>query len=123
MMKGKKMSPMEAKAKLATLKELMKEMDGMMMDGMKKGKMKVSVMADSPEALKEGLEQAEDVVEGSGEMTSNLPKLGGSMESEDEMEDELEGEEEESDDDSEDLDAKIAELLAKKKAKESKKMI
>lgn len=126
MKSGKKMSPMEAKAKLSTLKSLMKEMDGMMLDGMKNAKgMKVSVMSDSPEGLKEGLEKAEDIVEGDGEMSSNLPKMGKLMESEDEDESEDEemmsdSEEEDSD---EDLDAKIAELLAKKKSKESKRMI
>jgi hypothetical protein len=120
---SKKMSPMEAKAKLATLKSLMSDMDDMMMDGMKnaKGKMKVSVMANSPEALKEGLEKAEEVVEDSDEMESNIPKFGKPKmsEDEDEMEDEY-VESEDSEESEEDLDRKIAELLAKKKARKLK---
>lgn len=118
---SKKMSPMEAKAKLATLKSLMSDMDDMMMDGMKnaKGKMKVSVMANSPEGLKEGLEKAEDVVEGSEEMESNIPNLGKKLlgDDEDEMEDDLVMSDDSEEESEEDLDKKIAELLAKKKAR------
>lgn len=118
---------MEAKAKLATLKSLMKEMDDMMFDSMKNAKgMKVSVMSDSPEGLKEGIEKAEELIEGKGEFSSNIPKLGKMVEKGDEEEAGEESKEEMSDDEeesSEDLDAKIAELLAKKKRKESQSKI
>lgn len=126
---GKKMSPAEAKGKLASLHELMKDMDSMMMDGMKgkKGMAKVSVMSDSPEGLKEGLEKAEDVIEGESEEESEvtLPKFGSKQKSGALMEEEEF--EEDSSDDSEDsseeeLDRKIAELMAKKKSKQSKQI-
>lgn len=133
---GKKMSPAEAKAKLSTLKELMKDMDDMMMEDMKnaKGMSKVSVMADSPEGLKKGLEKAEEVVEGAENKSGvTLPKFGSKQESgammdeeefedDSEMEDESEEDESEDDDSEESLDKKIAELLAKKKAKSRKQI-
>jgi uncharacterized protein YabN with tetrapyrrole methylase and pyrophosphatase domain len=119
---GRKMSPMEAKAKLATLKSLMKEMDDMMFDSMKNAKgMKVSIMSDSPEGLKEGIEKAEELLEKKSELGFDSHKLSKMTEKEDE--EEKEGEEEISNDEeeesAEDLDAKIAELLTKKKRKES----
>lgn len=129
MKSGKKMSPMEAKAKLASLKDLMKEMDDMMLGDMKgkKGMAKVSVMSDSPEGLKEGLEKAEDVLEGESEDESEvtLPKFGSKqksgalMEEEEFEEDSIDDSEDSSE---EDLDRKIAELMAKKKSKQSKSL-
>lgn len=125
---GKKMSPIEAKAKLASLQELMKEMDDMMLEGMKgKGKMKVSVASDSPEGLKQGLEKAEDALEGESEESESgvtLPKFGSEQEGgaemdEDSYEDDSSMDEEESE---EDLDKKIAELMAKKKSKAPKQI-
>jgi hypothetical protein len=126
MKSGKKMSPMEAKAKLASLKELMSEMDDMMMEDMKgkKGMAKVSVMSDSPEGLKKGLETAEGVLEEEeSEEGMALPRFG-SQEKEDMMEDEdMEDMSDESDDMSEDdLDRKIAELMAKKKSKQARQL-
>jgi hypothetical protein len=130
---GKKMSPMEAKGKLASLQELMKDMDSMMMDGMKgkKGMAKVSVMSDSPEGLKKGLEKAEDVLEDESDEGTEvtLPKFGSKqksgalMEEEEFEEDSQDDSEDESDDSSEEeLDRKIAELMAKKKSKKSKQI-
>lgn len=125
----KKMSPAEAKGKLASLQELMKDMDSMMMDGMKgkKGMAKVSVMSNSPEGLKKGLEKAEDTLEGECEEESEvtLPKFGSKQKSGALMEEE-EFEEDSSDDSEEsseeELDRKIAELMAKKKSKQSKQI-
>jgi hypothetical protein len=126
---GKKMSPMEAKGKLASLQELIKDMDDIMMKGMKdkKGMAKISVMSDSPEGLKAGLEKAEDVIEDESNKESEitLPKFGSKQKSGALMEEEEF--EEDSQDDSEDsseeeLDRKIAELMAKKKSKKSKQI-
>lgn len=125
---GKKMSSMEAKAKLSSLKDLMKEMDDMMLDGMKgkKGMAKVTVQASSPEAADKALEKAEDIVEESSqnpEFPVTLPKFGSKQESGAQMDEESyeEDSDSESEDDSEeDLDKLIAELMAKKKSKESK---
>lgn len=132
MKSGKKMSPAEAKGKLASLQELMKDMDSMMMDGMKgkKGMAKVSVMSDSPEGLKEGLEKAEDVIEGESEEESEvtLPKFGSKqksgalMEEEDFEEDSSDDSEDSEESSEEELDRKIAELMAKKKSKQSKQI-
>lgn len=128
---GKKMSVMEAKGKLASLEDLIKDMDNMSMGKMKgkKGMAKISVMSDSPEGLKEGLETAGDVVEDESEEGSEescevtLPKFGSKQKSGALMEEEEF--EEDSQDDSKDsseeeLDRKIAELMAKKKSKQSK---
>jgi len=60
---------LEAKRKAA--KMLKSEMRGDTLESLPeklKGKMAVKVMADSPEGLKEGLEKAEDVLEGESEM-------------------------------------------------------
>jgi hypothetical protein len=125
---GKKMSPAEAKAKLSTLKELMKDMDDMMMEDMKnaKGMAKVSVASDSPEGLKKGLEKAEEMVEGDGKKSDVLlPKFGSKQEAGAEMDEdsfEEDSEMDEEDDSEESLDKKIAELLAKKKAKSQKQI-
>jgi hypothetical protein len=126
MKSGKKMSPMEAKAKLASLKELMKEMDDMMMDDMKgkKGMAKVSVMSDSPEGLKQGLEKAEEVLddeESDEESSMAMPRFGKPKEMMEEMSDEDEMMDED-DSSEEDLDRKIAELLAKKKSKQARQI-
>jgi hypothetical protein len=139
-MANKKMSVMEAKGKLATLDDIIKEMDSMSMDRMKgkKGMAKVSVMSDSPEGLEKGLDTAKEVVGGKSEGKSEmiLPKFGSKQEpgacmeekeyeddsEDDESMDELEDADEELEYSAEELDKKIAELLAKKKAK-SKKQI
>lgn len=92
-MKGeKKMNPMEKKAKLGVLEEIL----GMAEDEMGnelKGLKKVTVAAPSEEGLKEGLEKAEEIVEAKDEM------------SEEESEDEVLSEEEQ---------ALLEKLLAKK---------
>lgn len=129
---GKKMSPMEAKGALSSLQELMKDMDDIMLKDMKGKKgMKVSVMSDSPEGLKAGLEKAEDAMEGESEEETEvtLPKFGSKqksgalMEEEDFEEDSSDDSEDSSDDSSEEeLDRKIAELMAKKKSKQSKQI-
>lgn len=87
LMKSKQKSPMSGEykeAKGSVLKELMKAMDGLMLDDVK-GLKKVTVAAKDDEGLKAGLEKAEDMVEES---------LGESedMESEDESESEEEPE-------------------------------
>lgn len=87
LMKSKQKSPMSGEFKQAkgnVLKELMKAMDGMMLDDVKNLK-KVTVAAKDDEGLKAGLEKAEDLVEA---------KLG-------ESEDEMESEDEESEDEME----------------------
>jgi hypothetical protein len=117
MLNGKKLSPVEKEAMMKVCQQIMDDMDDMMSDSLKpaKGMAKVSVAASSPEGLKEGLESAEEVVDGEA--------------GEEEMESEDDGEplgasplkglynhamaEEESE---EELDAKIAELMAKKAA-------
>lgn len=107
----KKLSPMEQDAKLKVLQELMDDMDGSMSDSLDaKKKMKATVIASSPKGLKEGLEKAEDVVEG------QMPE----MEDEEEMEgeeDEMESEDEEMS--PEEIKAKIAELQSMLSSKKS----
>lgn len=128
---GKKMSPAEAKAKLSSLKDLMKDMDNLMLDDMKnakgkKGMAKVTVQASSPEAAEKALESAEEAVEGSqekGDFPMTLPKFGSKQEPGSQMDEEsyeADSEEDSDEDSEEDLDKLIAELMAKKKAKESK---
>jgi len=52
--------------------DMKKEKMGKYMKG--KSPMKISIMADSPEALKEGLEMAEEVMEGEGPMGDIMDK-------------------------------------------------
>jgi len=66
--KKKEMSDSEKKAKLAALKEAHGMASNMMKDGLA-GAKKVSVMADSKEGLKKGLDMAEKIVD-------KEPKLG-----------------------------------------------
>lgn len=101
MKSGKKLSEPEKEAKMSVLKSLKGSMDEVLADkahGMKK----VSVMSDSAEGLKKGLEKAEDIVE-------EVSPLEAASE---EMEDEESEESEEMS--SDDIDAKIAELMALK---------
>lgn len=103
--KDKKMSPVEQKAKLAALKGA----HGMASDAMKEGlagAKKVSVMSDSPEGLKKGLDLAEKIV---GEQEDEDSIEG------DKMEDAQEGFDDQQDAsmpmDEEEIDAEIQRLL------------
>lgn len=101
-MEDKKM-PMHKKAKMDLLKQLRKmAMDMIHEDSMggeedAMGLQKVTVAAKDKEGLKEGLEKAEDVLEGMPEMAEAEDAEEGENESEDPAE----------------LEAKIAELQAK----------
>lgn len=103
--KDKSMSPAEKKAKLSALKEA----HGMASDMMKKGldgAKKVSVMSDSPEGLKKGLDMAEKIV---GEQEDEDSELG------DKMEDAQEGYDDQQDEsmplDEDEIDAEIQRLM------------
>lgn len=62
---GSEMEPMYKDSKMSMLKALRDEMSGLMKGELAGDKMhEVQVASDSPEGLKEGLEKAEDVVEG-----------------------------------------------------------
>lgn len=67
--KAEKMSPEEKEVLMEILMELKKVASGLMADGMKEhpamGMKKVSVMAKDQEGLEEGLEKAQELVEGS----------------------------------------------------------
>lgn len=108
--KKKEMSPSEQKAKLAALKEAHGMASDMMKEGLN-GAKKVSVMSDSKEGLKKGLDMAEKIVD-KGDL--------GEQESEDsESEDKMESAQEGFDDqqhesmpmDEEEIDAEIQRLL------------
>ena len=60
---GKSMHPLEQKAKLGNLASLRDEMSSMM-KGDLEPKAKIEIESDSSEGLKEGLEQAEEVISG-----------------------------------------------------------
>lgn len=76
-------------AKMSTLKALRDEMSGMMKDDLAgaKGMKKVEVAASSPEGLKAGLDQAEEIVEGSDDKdaSSEIMPDGMGLENEAEM--------------------------------------
>lgn len=91
-----KVDPSKLEAKANIMRSLSDELGKDISEDLK-GLKKVTVASDSEEGLKEGLEKAEDVLEGKEEEESN----------ESEMENEEEGEESES---SDDLQSKIAEL-------------
>lgn len=61
--KGKKLDPLEKEAKMGIVKEMGRQA-GALLSGKIPGKKQVTVAADSSEGLKEGLEKAEDIVEG-----------------------------------------------------------
>lgn len=106
MKSGKKLSDSEKEAKMSVLKALKGSMDEVMADKVH-GMKKVSVMSDSPEGLKEGLEKAEDIVEESEPL---MKMASEDMEESDESEDSEDSEEMSPDE----IDAKIAELMALK---------
>jgi hypothetical protein len=100
----KEMMPLEKDAKVRAVQAMRKMASDEMAGPLKQlGAKKVSVMADSEEGLKEGLEKAEEIVE------EGLPKKLDSEEGEEEM-----GEMEEECKSPEEVDAKIAELEALK---------
>lgn len=90
-----KLSDVEKEAKLKVLNSLKSDMEGMMGEGLK-GLKKVTVASDSPEGLQQGLEKAEELVEGH-EMESQEEEsleeepslLGSSLESSEMSEEEL----------------------------------
>lgn len=102
--KKKGMSDSEKKAKLAALKEAHGMASDMMKDGLS-GAKKVSVMADSKEGLKKGLDVAEKVV---GEDLGEDMEDADREDTESALEDAQEGAEPMS---PEEIDAKIKELL------------
>jgi hypothetical protein len=122
--KDKPMSDVAKDAKTSVLKDLQSMAAGAMKDGLKGGLKKVSVMSDSPEGLKKGLEKAEDMVEGGmGEIDEKdadmdladaeeaLPIHANGEIEDDDMEDCSE----------EELDAKLEKLMAMKKKMQEKK--
>ena len=99
---GASMDPMEQKAKLANLQALKAEMHGMMKDRLAPAK--VEVEASSPEALEEGLDQAQEVVE---ELPGMEESVGLEMEEAQPLDVAIEGE------DSQDLTPEELALLQK----------
>lgn len=102
--KGKKLSPLEQKAKMDVVKELQSQAGDMMGEKLK-GLKKVTVASDSEEGLKAGLEKAEEVLEQKEEAEQEDESEEMSAESEEELS-------------PEEIDAKIQELMALKKKKE-----
>lgn len=117
MMKKKKLSPIEAKAKMNVLEQLKSEMQDMMGEHMKDGMMKkVTVASPDEEGLQEGLDKAKEVLghEDSNDMKEESPEHEASEMPEEEM-----AEHDDNDDEpqtEEEIDAKIHELLMKKKS-------
>lgn len=71
---GRPMDDLEQSAKMNSLNSLQGEMQGMMKDRLMKAKAgpaSVEVASDNPEGLKEGLEKAHDMLEGSPEEESS----------------------------------------------------
>jgi len=109
--KGKKLDPLEKEAKMGISKEMSRQAGALL--GGKIPAKKVTVAADSAEGLKEGLEKAEDLVEGGEEeeMGADLEKmkvLGNEKEPMSDLLKEME------DCTPEEIDEKIAELEALK---------
>lgn len=103
--KKKEMSPNEKKAKLAALKDAHSMASDAMKEGLS-GAKKVSVMSDSKEGLKKGLDMAEKIV---GEQEDEDSELG------EKMEDAQEGFEDQQEEsmpmDEDEIDAEIQRLL------------
>lgn len=109
--KGKKLDPLEKEAKMGIAKEMSRQAGALL--GGKIPAKKVTVAAHSAEGLKEGLEKAEDLVEGGEEeeMGADLEKmkvLGNEKEPMSDLLKEME------DCTPEEIDEKIAELEALK---------
>ena len=117
----KKMSPAAQKAKLTALKEANKMASDMMKENLS-GLKKVTVASSSKSGLKEGLEKAEEMIEGEEKDCSECPgcpHCTGEQEDEDmEMASESEDEEDEQEAtepmDIDELEAKIQELMKMK---------
>jgi spore cortex formation protein SpoVR/YcgB (stage V sporulation) len=110
-----KKDDMYANARKQVLLGLKKKVAGSQAEGLKeslKAPMKVSVMADSEEGLKKGLEKAEEVLDSKEAMMEKL-KDALSKEAKESEEEEVDLEEVESEDE---IDALMAQLEAKKKA-------
>lgn len=107
--KKKQESPEKKEAKLKALSDMRGIASDMMKDGLKGGLSKVTVAADNPEHLKEGLEKAKEIL-----AKKELPGMEDeSSEMESPEEESLEGEEMSP----EEIDAEIERLMALKKAK------
>jgi hypothetical protein len=63
MQEGKKISPLEQKAKMENLDALKAEMHGMMKNHLQPDEASVEIASDSPKGLKEGMDKAQDVLE------------------------------------------------------------
>lgn len=123
--KGKKLNPLEQKAKMDVVKSLSEQAGSMLGDKVKAMK-QVTVAAPDKKGLVEGLEKAEDIIEGDENEASvsemMKDKASDDMESEDEEESESDDMMEKCKDMSpEELDNKIQKLLELKKEKLAKK--
>jgi len=120
--KGSKLSDTEREAKMSVLEDLRKMMEDEMgghLDGLKK----VTVASPDQHGLEKGLETAQDLISHAKDsketdMSDMLGDEGGEEESPEHEASESPDEESE-----EELDAKLAELMAKKKALSSKKLM
>jgi hypothetical protein len=75
----KKLSKEDQDSRMSVLKEIMKDMDGLMSNDLdEKKKMKVSVLSDSKAGLAKGLDKAEDMM--GGEDCAVYPKFGSDQE-------------------------------------------
>jgi hypothetical protein len=125
MKEKKKLSTEDQNAKMSVLKDIMKDMDGIMSNDLdSKKKMKVSVSANSKDGLEQGLNQAEGIVDGE-ESCITYPKFGASeQEAGSLMSEEAYDEDSELVPDeqltSQELEAKIQKLLALKQQKSVK---
>jgi hypothetical protein len=113
--KGDGLSDMQKEAKMSVVKSMSDMASQAMRSGLKDGvAKKVSVMSDSDEGLKKGLEKAEEIIE-------QKPDI---QELESEQEDEAYAESEESEEEEmseEELDAKLQSLMALKEKLQAKK--
>lgn len=115
--KGEDMSSTEKDAKMSVLKDLQK-MASEAMSGRLHGLKKVTVAGDSPEALEEGLEHAQEMVEGEQmEKEEHEAKESPEHEMMEDLGDSEMMEESEDEESEDDLDAKIAKLMELKKKK------
>lgn len=114
-----KLSPEHKEAKKSMLMELMKHMDGMMVEPIK-GLKKVTVASQDEEGLKEGLDKAKEMVSDKENAPAVLKPDHSSMDDESE---EDESEEESSEDEEmslDDIEEQIKKLEELKKAKSGK---
>jgi hypothetical protein len=122
--KGKKLNPLEQKAKMDVVKSLSEQAGSMLGDKVKAMK-QVTVAAPDKKGLVEGLEKAEDIIEGDENEASVSEMM------KDKASDDMESDEEESESDDmmeeckdmspEEIEDKIQKLLELKKEKLAKK--